>query len=83
MTDDLRAVVVEELGRIAPEADLTALDPDDDVREALDIDSMDLSNLVIALHERLDIDIPERDVGELTTLRRAVAYLAGRRRGAE
>ncbi len=73
---DVRGIVLEELGNIAPEADLDALDPKADLREALDIDSMDLLNFVTALHERLGVDIPELDYPKLTTLDGAVEYLA-------
>jgi acyl carrier protein len=72
---DIRAVVLEELGNIAPEADLGALDPKEDLRAALDIDSMDFLNLVTAIHKRLGIDIPEKDYPKLTTLAGAVDYL--------
>jgi acyl carrier protein len=73
--NDIRAIIREELGNIAPEADPTALDPSADLREALDIDSMDFLNFVTALHHRLGIDIPERDYPKLTTLDGATAYL--------
>jgi acyl carrier protein len=63
--DDITAVLINELGRIAPEIDGTALDPDADLREELDIDSMDFLNLVTALKERLHIDIPEIDYSNL------------------
>lgn len=73
--EQLRAIVVEEIGNIAPETDASALADDDDLREALDMDSMDIFNLVIALSGRLAIDIPEADVPRLVTLGGAVAYL--------
>ena len=81
---DIRSVVVEELGNIAPEADLAALEPKADFRAALEIDSMDFLNLVTAIHARLGIDIPERDYPKLSTLAGAVDYLkaAQTRRGA-
>jgi acyl carrier protein len=75
---DLRAVMLEELGNIAPEADLKALSPAADLREALDIDSMDFLNFITALHRRLGIDIPEIDYSKLATLESANAYLAQR-----
>lgn len=71
----LRAAVLEELSNIAPEADLDSLAGDADVREALDIDSMDFLNFIAALHKRLGYDIPERDYENLFTVDRAVAYL--------
>ncbi|WP_349369280.1 acyl carrier protein [Salinarimonas sp.] len=77
-TPDPRAVFEEELMRIAPDADLADVGPNEDLREAVDIDSMDLLNLVAALHERLRIDIPETDTPRLTTLAGAEAYLRER-----
>jgi len=76
--DDLRQLLLEELGNLAPEADLGAVPPDVDLREALDLDSMDFLNLVMALHKRLAIDIPERDYAELRTIDGAIAYLTAR-----
>ncbi len=75
---ELRAAIVEEIGNIAPEADAATLGDDDDLREALDLDSMDIFNVVIALSQRLGIDIPDADVGRLVTLGGGVSYLAGR-----
>jgi acyl carrier protein len=72
---DIRKVVEEELNNIAPEADLTKIDPAADLREALDIDSMDFLNFVTAIHHRLGVDIPELDYPKLVTLDGAVAYI--------
>jgi acyl carrier protein len=78
-TVDIRAVVQEELGNIAPEMDVGAIDPSADLREALDIDSMDFINFITAMHRRLGVNVPEVDYPKLTTLDAAVAYLAARR----
>jgi len=72
---DIRAVVQDELGNIAPEANLAAIDPSADLREALYIDSMDFLNFITAIHHRLGFDIPERDYPKLFTLDGAIAYL--------
>jgi acyl carrier protein len=80
MTDaEIRTAVQEELNNIAPEIDLAAIDPAADLREALDIDSMDFLNFITALHHRLGIDIPEIDYPKLVTLDGAVAYLSAQR----
>jgi acyl carrier protein len=78
--DDITSVLIDELGRIAPETDPSRLDPDADLREELDIDSMDFLNLVAALADRLRIDVPEIDYPQLATLGRAIDYLAQRLR---
>jgi acyl carrier protein len=79
MTDtDIRKVIHEELNNIAPEADLASVNPTADLREAIDIDSMDFLNFVIAIHHRLSIDIPEIDYPKLVTLDGAFAYIAAK-----
>ena len=75
---DIRAVIKDELARIAPEVEFESIDPTADLREAVDIDSMDFLNLVTALHVRLDVEIPEADNPRLVTLQGAVDYLAGK-----
>jgi acyl carrier protein len=73
--EDLRAIVLRELGAIAPEADLGTLDPKADLREALDIDSMDFLNFITAIHKKLGVEIAERDYPRLFTLAGAIDYL--------
>lgn len=73
--DEIRTVLLAEIGNIAPEADLTALNPDADLREELDIDSISFLNLIIALGHRLGVNVSERDYSQLGTLNSAVAYL--------
>lgn len=75
---DILTVLEEELGNIAPEADFKSLDPSADLREAIDIDSMDFINFVIALHRRLGVDIPELDYPKLVTLDGAIKYLTAK-----
>jgi acyl carrier protein len=72
---DIRKVLHEELNNIAPEIDMGAVDPAADLREALDIDSMDFLNFITAIHNRLGIDIPEIDYPKLVTLDKANAYI--------
>jgi acyl carrier protein len=76
--NDITAVLIDELGRIAPEIDSSRLDPNAELREELDIDSMDFLNLVTALSERLELDIPEIDYPKLATFGHAVDYLVQR-----
>jgi acyl carrier protein len=79
-TDEIRAVIIAELGNIAPDMDAAALKPDADLREALDIDSMDFLNFISALHQRLGVNIPERDYPKLFTLADATSYIEQHKR---
>jgi acyl carrier protein len=71
-----RARAAQVLAGIAPEADLATVGEDEDLRTALDLDSMDFMNFVIGLSERSGANIPEADTPRLRTLRGLVAYLA-------
>ena len=74
--EEFRAAYLEELTRVAPDIDPATVGDDDHIQEDLELDSMDVLNLVTALHERLGVDIPEADYPRIATLKLAVAYLA-------
>lgn len=76
MTDEeARRLLADELGRIAPDIDFASVDPQEDLRDAFDIDSMDFLNLVTALSQRLGISIPEADYPRLGSVAEAADYL--------
>jgi len=73
--DEIKATVLRLLGDLAPEHDLARLEPKADIREALDIDSMDFLNFAIAVHQTLHVEIPEADYPQLATLDGCLKYL--------
>lgn len=76
--DEIRAAVMATLLTIAPELAGEQLAPGRALREQVDLDSMDWLNVIIELHRRFGVDIPESDYARLTTLDGIVAYLAQR-----
>jgi len=72
---EIRNTVLAELKRIAPEVEEGELQPARPLREQVDLDSMDWLNFLVALHERLKVEIPEADYAKLGTLDEIVAYL--------
>ncbi len=76
--DDLRKAYLQELTAIAPDIDAADVGDDDHIQDDLELDSMDVLNLVAALHKRLGVDIPEDDYPRIETLAKAVEYLADR-----
>ena len=75
--DEIKALILRELAKIAPEAG-SEIEPNVDLREQIDLDSMDVLDLMIAIHEATAVDIPEADYPQLATLNAAVAYLRKR-----
>jgi len=76
--NEIRQAIFDALRQIAPEADPQKIRPDENLRQALDIDSFDFLNLLIGLHQRLGVEIAEADYGQLTTLAALVKYLSGK-----
>ena len=72
---EIKQVVRDALSNVAPEVDVDALNPAKDLRDQIDIDSVDFLNFVIGLHKALNIEIPDTDVAKLTTLNGCVNYL--------
>ena len=73
--EEAKTAVFAALREIAPEADASVIEPDVEFREQLDIDSMDFLNLIIGIHERTGVDIPEEDYPLLETLEGCIRYL--------
>ncbi|HMP59098.1 MAG TPA: phosphopantetheine-binding protein [Gemmatales bacterium] len=77
-TDELRAAIVRNLRKVAPEADAATLDPTVPFRDQIDLDSMDYFNFVLGLHKELQVEIPEGDYQKLISLQSCIEYLAGK-----
>jgi len=71
-----RDTILGLLADIAPEADLSRLADDADLRDAVDLDSLDFLNLVERLAEATGVDVPENDYPEVRTLEGLATYVA-------
>ena len=72
---EIKARVLEIIKSIAPELEEGELRADRPLRDQIDLDSMDWLNVLVAVNEKLHVDIPEADYGKLVTLDNLVAYL--------
>jgi acyl carrier protein len=78
MTLEPDAAMRAALATIAPEADLDDVGPDEDLQEALDLDSMDFLNFLIAVAQSTGVEIPESDYHLVHTYAGCKDYLARR-----
>ena len=72
---DIRQTLFELLKKIAPDTEPEKLQPDDDIRHTLEIDSFDALQFVVALDEHFGIETPEADYGKIATLKNLVQYI--------
>lgn len=70
MTEKIIEMIAEKLGL---EAD--SIKVDSRFKEDLGIDSLDLFDLIIALEEEYNIEIPQEDAAALTTVNGVAEYL--------
>jgi acyl carrier protein len=68
--DDVKAVVVEQLN-VNPDE----VKEDSKFVEDLGADSLDVVELVMALGEKFDIEIPDTDAEKIVTVKDAMSYI--------
>ncbi len=73
MLEKLISIIAEQLH--IDEADIK---PESDFKADLNADSLDLFELVMALEEEYDTEIPNEDLEKLTTVQAVVDYLKGK-----
>ena len=68
--EEVRKIIINQLDiseeEVTPEASFT---------DDLGADSLDLVELVMAMEEKFDIDIPDEDAEGITTVQKAIAYI--------
>jgi acyl carrier protein len=74
--EEVKNAVVAIITDIAPDEDVTAVDAAANLRDELDLDSMDFLDIVMELRKRHKIEVPQEDYPRLATLDSCVEYLA-------
>ena len=70
MLEKMKEIIADQLGVSEDEVTLEA-----SIKEDLDADSLDLFELVMALEEEYDVEIPSDDLAELNTVGDVINYL--------
>ena len=70
MFEEIRAIVAENLG-----ADKASITPETSFSEDLKADSLDLFEMVMALEEEFDMEIPSEDLEQLETVKDVMNYI--------
>ena len=73
--DEIADVIKEIINDILPEGDCGDINPDERLRDQLDLDSMDFLDIVMELRKQYKVEVPEEDYPELATLTSCVNYL--------
>ncbi len=63
------------LKNIAPDTEPENLNPGDNIRQALSIDSFDYLQFIVGVDEKFGIQTPEEDYGKISTLHDLMLYI--------
>lgn len=72
MPEKMREIIAEQLSVDASEIELSS-----NFKEDLEADSLDLFELVMALEEEYDVEIPSEDLEKIATVEDIINYLKG------
>ncbi len=73
--DEIKDMILEIIEDIDEDAEFDDLDPDEQLRDQFDLDSMDFLDIVMELRKRYQLRIPEEEYPQLATLNSCVNYL--------
>jgi acyl carrier protein len=73
--DHIRKLVFEAMQTVAPEIEENSVNPDEELREECDIDSIDYLIFLSELKKSSGISIPEADYSKVNTLNKILDYL--------
>lgn len=75
----LKTLISRIILDIAPEADIESLDPNEDIKEELDLDSIDFMRLLESLTLETGIVISESDYEKVNTLQSMIEYIESKK----
>lgn len=76
--NEIRARLLTLLSGVAPDIEPKSVDPEHDLRDQFDFDSMDRVHFAAAVSEAFGIEIAETDYPKLASLRAAGDFIQGR-----
>lgn len=73
--DELRRHFLESIAVVVPSARGVPIADDADLREELELDSMDMLRVLVGIKERFGVEVPDADTPKFFTVGGAVAWL--------
>ncbi len=73
--DDIKQAVIDIITEVLPDDDCSQMDPEQNLRDQLDLDSMDFLDIVMELRKQYGVEVPEEDYPKLASLNSSVDYL--------
>jgi acyl carrier protein len=76
--ESLINLIEDALRQVAPEVEPGSLDPNQNLRDQIEIDSIDFVRFVMAVSQRTGVEVSPLDYPRLSSLASCAEYFAGR-----
>ena len=73
--EQVKQIVIDIINEIAPDEDTSNLKSEVNLRDQMDLDSMDFLDIVMELRKQHGIEVPEEDYPKLASLESCADYL--------
>ena len=73
--EQVKQIVIDIINEIAPDEDTSNLKSEVNLRDQMDLDSMDFLDIVMELRKQHGIEVPEEDYPKLASLDSCADYL--------
>lgn len=73
--EQVKQIVIDIINEIAPDEDTSDLKSEVNLRDQMDLDSMDFLDIVMELRKQHGIEVPEEDYPKLASLDSCADYL--------
>ena len=73
--EEIATSIIDIINDILSDGDCSDIEPDKQLRDQLELDSMDFLDIVMELRKRYGIEVPEEDYPKLASLNSCVDYL--------
>ena len=81
--EEIVSAIKDIIHTIAPDEELGGLDPQERLRDQIELDSMDFLDIVMELRKRYGVQVPEEEYPELGSLQSCADYLHPKMEGME
>lgn len=76
--EEIKSLIIAQILEVAPDIDENEIKADENLQRSLEIDSFDFLKVLVAMYEKLGVEVKEADYGKVDTLDHMVEYFAER-----
>jgi acyl carrier protein len=77
--EEIKAIIFQVLRQVAPDATPETLSDTANIRAELEMDSFDFLQMMVAINEKTQVDIPEQDYAKVVSIQTLTDYILAKK----